>query len=274
MSNSISDSMNIYIKNLGPIKKLNIQLGDLTLLIGPPNTGKSYTLKAIYSKLIFLDENLRSTLVRKFQEKIIEYLHNNINEDYLHSIFERESEILCRTLIKNFAFLGYALENKIYVNEELYRKFLYHYPDFLSDRNNQISLKFKNNKIFCYSNGITFNINSNLFFEALNEFLNEITQNLVPLNKNSVIKLNIPEGSIEISEIINDQLIKDTISGSNRNLDEINIIKEHTISFDLYLRRYLEGLLFKLFRKRHYFLDNLNVKLLMKIDFIGTKKFK
>jgi len=45
----------LKIERLGPLKEGVIELRDLTLLIGLPNTGKSYTLKALYAKLFLLD---------------------------------------------------------------------------------------------------------------------------------------------------------------------------------------------------------------------------
>ena len=44
--------MRIEIKELGPIKeKAKIELGDLTVFFGPPNSGKSTVLKALYYSL-------------------------------------------------------------------------------------------------------------------------------------------------------------------------------------------------------------------------------
>jgi len=48
--------MLLKIGRLGPLKESTIEFGDLTLLMGPPNTGKSYTLKALYAKLFPIDE--------------------------------------------------------------------------------------------------------------------------------------------------------------------------------------------------------------------------
>ncbi len=43
--------MELYMSNLGPIKHGEIELGDITLFIGKPNTGKSLAMKAIYYSL-------------------------------------------------------------------------------------------------------------------------------------------------------------------------------------------------------------------------------
>ncbi|QGA68556.1 hypothetical protein [Sulfolobus sp. E11-6] len=44
------------IKNIGPIKDADIELGDFTIFLGYPSTGKSYALRAIYSSLALLDD--------------------------------------------------------------------------------------------------------------------------------------------------------------------------------------------------------------------------
>lgn len=55
--------MRLVVKGLGPIREACVELGDVTVLLGYPNTGKSYTLKAIYSRLAVLDEYTRSFIV-------------------------------------------------------------------------------------------------------------------------------------------------------------------------------------------------------------------
>lgn len=56
--------MEFTIKKLGPINEAKLELGDITVLIGPPNVGKSYTLKALYSSLIMLDPIARKSLLK------------------------------------------------------------------------------------------------------------------------------------------------------------------------------------------------------------------
>jgi len=48
--------MKLRVKELGPIRDSEVELGDVTLFLGPPNTGKSYTLRAIYAKLFPLND--------------------------------------------------------------------------------------------------------------------------------------------------------------------------------------------------------------------------
>ena len=58
-------SVKMKIKNLGPIKTADLDIGDITVVFGLPNTGKSYTLKALYSQTLMLDEVARNFEIRK-----------------------------------------------------------------------------------------------------------------------------------------------------------------------------------------------------------------
>jgi len=48
--------MKFKLANIGPIKDAEIELGDFTLFLGLPSTGKSFALRSIYTSLIFLDK--------------------------------------------------------------------------------------------------------------------------------------------------------------------------------------------------------------------------
>jgi predicted ATPase len=75
--------MKVYLSNLGSIKYGEIELGDITLFVGKPNTGKSLTMKAIlresetngvvylpYSRPFSTLQNLVSKDLVKYDEKI------------------------------------------------------------------------------------------------------------------------------------------------------------------------------------------------------------
>ena len=47
--------MKLKLERIGPIKEAEIKLGNITLFLGYPSTGKSYALRAIYSSLLPLD---------------------------------------------------------------------------------------------------------------------------------------------------------------------------------------------------------------------------
>lgn len=69
--------MKISIKNIGPLKDVELELGDITVLLGPPNSGKSYTLKSLYAQLVMLDEIARDYIVRDAIEEmeILEHIN-------------------------------------------------------------------------------------------------------------------------------------------------------------------------------------------------------
>ena len=43
--------MRIKVKGLGPVAEGEVELGDLTVFFGPPNSGKSTLIRAIYYSL-------------------------------------------------------------------------------------------------------------------------------------------------------------------------------------------------------------------------------
>ncbi|BFH72991.1 hypothetical protein SJAV_09350 [Sulfurisphaera javensis] len=65
--------MKFHFEYLGPIKNADIELGDLTFILGYPSTGKSYILKAIYHSLLLLDN--------KFQEIVKEKITSSLQTD-------------------------------------------------------------------------------------------------------------------------------------------------------------------------------------------------
>jgi len=79
--------------NIGPIIDAEIELGDFTLFLGLPSTGKSFALKTIFSSLIFLKEyeeiaSEKSLLPLPFHlphigiDYVISYLKKLVEEGY------------------------------------------------------------------------------------------------------------------------------------------------------------------------------------------------
>ena len=44
-------SLNFRFKNIGPVKDANLELGDLTIIAGRNNTGKTYVVYTLYGFL-------------------------------------------------------------------------------------------------------------------------------------------------------------------------------------------------------------------------------
>jgi len=78
--------LKLKIGRLGPLKENDIEFGDLTLLMGPPNTGKSYTLKLLYTKLFLLDE-YASNIFKKLMAEHIESAILNEMRDTVRRAF-------------------------------------------------------------------------------------------------------------------------------------------------------------------------------------------
>jgi len=102
--------MKFKLENIGPIKEAEIELGDITLFLGYPSTGKSYTLKSIYSTLIPLD----IAFIPGLKEIIYNSLFNEemwIKSDYILSyltkVFETSS---CNNVNLELESLGKKLE--------------------------------------------------------------------------------------------------------------------------------------------------------------------
>ena len=102
--------MRLKIKKLGPVTDSDIELGDVTLFLGPPNSGKSYTLKAIYTKLFPLDDYVLKFMEEKLSERLIVYLERMFPEQTSNMFRD-----LFKTIVKivlAVAFLSYRDEAK------------------------------------------------------------------------------------------------------------------------------------------------------------------
>lgn len=87
--------MKFGIKNLGPIKEANIELGDLTIICGKNNCGKTYLTYTLYA---FLHEIKRNFILSDFADAFetcykegcsslnISYVKQNFNNSLLNAI--------------------------------------------------------------------------------------------------------------------------------------------------------------------------------------------
>ncbi len=87
----MKNTMRLKIKKLGPVTDSEIELGDVTLFLGPPNTGKSYTLRATYAKLFPLDDYALKFMEEKLSERLIMYLER---------VFPEQASNMLRDLFK------------------------------------------------------------------------------------------------------------------------------------------------------------------------------
>ncbi len=90
--------MRLKVRKLGPVKEGAVELGDITLFLGPPNTGKSYTLRAIYAKLFPLDDYALDTMEKKLSSLLIRYLEREFPEHALSRLYDL-SKIMTKILM-------------------------------------------------------------------------------------------------------------------------------------------------------------------------------
>jgi AAA15 family ATPase/GTPase len=60
--------MNIHLKNLGPLKDAEFEIGDITIICGENNTGKTYATYALFGFLSFWREAFRMSVSREKME--------------------------------------------------------------------------------------------------------------------------------------------------------------------------------------------------------------
>ncbi len=78
--NDKSYMLSFRMENLGPIKEAAIDLGDITLLFGYPNTGKSYAMRAIYGSLSILNQNESKSIKNDISEDFTDIFIKNLSD--------------------------------------------------------------------------------------------------------------------------------------------------------------------------------------------------
>ncbi len=102
----MKNNINLKITNLGPIKEIDMDLGDITVIIGPPNSGKSFTLKALYTKLLLFDSfNVNEIISRWAYDPFSELIKQALKE--------------IRIKIKNLIEKNLDEDDKDYIDENL-----------------------------------------------------------------------------------------------------------------------------------------------------------
>lgn len=103
--------MKITLKNLGIIKRAEFELGDLTIICGTNNTGKTYTTYALFGFL----ETIRETLNIEVSENTIEILLRDGTTDIdLERYLDQVDDILkvaCQTYTQQLSEVFAAKEN-------------------------------------------------------------------------------------------------------------------------------------------------------------------
>ena len=82
--------MKVHIKNLGPLKQAEFSLGDLTIICGANNTGKTYATYALFGFLSFWQE---AFFVRVKDQEINQLLAEGVVHISLSQYVERTEKI-------------------------------------------------------------------------------------------------------------------------------------------------------------------------------------
>jgi len=104
----------VEIENLGKIKKAEVDIKPLTILVGKNSTGKSFITKSLYCILNTLNKNHIALEIQKLTDGIGEYF------SYFYSLLPKEQK--------------YDLENLLFLNKE-YIPFLNKIVDKTKDKN-------------------------------------------------------------------------------------------------------------------------------------------
>jgi len=216
--------MRVQIKSLGPIEEAVLDLEDITVLIGPPNVGKTYTLKAIYSLLSPLDPTI--------QRRIIEQV--------LREIFEPITSIDDRDL---FTFLTLLI---IYykINPNIINKLINSFNQLTGTR---IDIREKDKNINIVFR-IIFDIDLNTMEESIKDSLRAIIHEVLPITEETRvnIKETLPPALSPILKMslksLEDKLQKLERSSHNytlkvkiKEIGEFKLIEESKLSLKRYI---------------------------------------
>ena len=104
--------MKVHIKNLGPLKQAEFSLGDLTIICGANNTGKTYATYALFGFLSFWQE---AFFVRVKDQEINQLLAEGVVHISLSQYVERTEKIVadaCKQYTKQLPMVFAAPEDR------------------------------------------------------------------------------------------------------------------------------------------------------------------
>ncbi len=76
----------LHLSNLGPIKHGEIELGDITLFVGKPNTGKSLAMRAIYQHL--KERGIKDIVYLHMWRSINAFLNDNKYNEKIYNLLK------------------------------------------------------------------------------------------------------------------------------------------------------------------------------------------
>ena len=249
--------MRLKIKELGPVTDSEVELGDVTLFLGPPNTGKSYTLRAIYAKLLPLDDYALKYMEEKLSERLIVYLEH---------VFPEQTSNMLRDLFKTIVkiVLAAALLSDRDEARDSFKKIFY----VLMERTRLKGAIERREDFFIASieaPSINMALDASLPKKVVQESLYDFIAELVPIEDiDSVIFEPTELSRIDIS-FIEESREHEALMSTRRLvllLEELFDFIEHYISRDLYRREHYERVMpFLIARPLRYLLDYFSIVL-------------
>ncbi len=85
--------MRLIVEHLGPLRGTTIDFGDVTILFGLPNTGKSYLLRAVYAAHLHLDPLVLRWCIST--KRLDEALGERIEVDNAPPRVEKDGSVIC-----------------------------------------------------------------------------------------------------------------------------------------------------------------------------------
>jgi len=227
--------MRLKIKKLGPVTDSEIELGNVTMFLGPPNTGKSYTLRAIYTKLFPLDDYA----IRLMEDKLSEEL-----TAYLEHVFPEQASNVFRHLFKTIVKIVLAvalLPDRDEARDSLEKIFY-----VLMERARlKGTIERQGNFLIASIEAppINMHLDPSILKNAVQESLYDFIRELIPIEDiDSVMFEPVELSRIDISFIEEIREHKDHMSTIllARLLEELFDFIEHYISRDLHMREHYE----------------------------------
>jgi AAA15 family ATPase/GTPase len=110
--------MKVTVKNLGIISQAEFEMGDLTIICGANNTGKTYATYALYGFLIYWNENYAPELLEK--DELEELFQNGYIKIHLEDIKNKSNEIISSACKRYLTMLPtfFAAPNKYFENTD------------------------------------------------------------------------------------------------------------------------------------------------------------
>lgn len=93
--------MKFSISNIGPIKQAELELGDLTVICGRNNSGKTYISYSVYGFLNAVHYNMKQLLSKKCIDKLIEKRTLRIDLDHIVEGVDKQLKISSRDYSAN-----------------------------------------------------------------------------------------------------------------------------------------------------------------------------